>query len=112
VHESALFCVVARALGDIFGDSACLVSPTERFAVPAVLCVLTAVNAHDPTRPVLLTQAARGAILPAIRQGTRRDGSVASVLSTRTYSVRDPADENLARVIDDARTRGSPPLGS
>ena len=83
-----------------------------RFAFPAALCVLSAINAHDPTRPVLLTQAARGAMLPAIRQGTRRDGSAASVLSTRTYSMRDPADENLARVVDDARAGGSPPSGS
>jgi len=51
-------------------------------------------------------------MLPAIRQGTRRDGSAASVLSTRTYSMRDPADENLARVVDDARAGGSPPSGS
>ena len=51
-------------------------------------------------------------MLPAIRQVTGRDGSVASVLSTTTHSMRDPADENLARVIDDARARGSPPSES
>ena len=28
------------------------------------------------------------------------------------YPARDPADENLARVVDDARARGSPPSES
>ena len=50
-------------------------------------------------------------MLPAIRQETRRDESAASVLSMRTYSMRDPAGEYLG-VFDDARERGSPPSGS